>query len=247
MDERINLHVSMIGPIPDLLYRIDSNLDALQREGNSEFCVLPVGLFLVIDAAHGGDTIAQELVKRSALLDKESRTVIDFYYLGWTQYRDGAQFDLEQFTAWRNALREVGVTRFDGNADLILVDAESSTEGPLLRFDRSIRINLSDGVRRGDIQSLGKFLADLVTATEEVRASSRPLTEDGVVFHISDKLGLAYAKESILDYLLDKWGTVIGARRLASLAVRSIGPPVKLRDLRRIQSPFGRGRISGGI
>ena len=62
--------------------------------------------------------------------------------------------------------------------------------------------------------------------------------EQGIVFHVSDKLGLAYARESFLDYLFDRWGKVIGARRLARMAVRSSGPPVKLRDLRKVRAPL---------
>jgi len=54
-----------------------------------------------------------------------------------------------------------------------------------------------------------------------------------VVYHISDRLGLAIAKKSILRYFLEKWGGIIGAKTLEAVAVRKIGPRVDLSHLAR--------------
>jgi hypothetical protein len=40
---------------------------------------------------------------------------------------------------------------------------------------------------------------------------------------ISDKLGLAIAKRSILDFVFETWGKLIGAKKLEAVAIRNIG------------------------
>jgi len=54
---------------------------------------------------------------------------------------------------------------------------------------------------------------------------------DPAVWNISDKLGLATAKQSIIDFILKRWGEVIGAKKLKAIATRNIGPDVNLYDL----------------
>src|SRR4051812_8451001 len=87
--------------------------------------VMPVGLFLVIDEENGGDMTARELFKRFNLLHSESQDVIDFYFLGWEWVKSwdrsaGIRFNLKSFESCRKALRDIGIDRFGGNADLIL-------------------------------------------------------------------------------------------------------------------------------
>ena len=208
----------------------------LLHESRSGHCVFPVGLLLVIDQKHGGDKTAQELVKRFFLLDKESAARIDFYYLGWGVDKgwidrldpEDLKFDLEGFVACREILKKAGVKEFGGNADLILVDAIADANEVHLRFDEAVGINLSKATYSGQFGTLGQFLEDLLQAAEELNLEGTNVSPS---WKISDKLGIAYAKESLLQWVLDKWGAFIGAKQLRGLAVRNIGPRIKLSEL----------------
>lgn len=207
--------------------------------------VMPVGLFLVIDEENGGDATARELCKRFHLLDSESQDVVDFYFLGWQwlkpwDRRAGIRFDLTSFESCRRSLKAAGIDRFGGNADLILVDAHFGVRGSSLNFQKAIHVNLSSSAAEGEIPPLGEFLQSIIEAAARVRQSAADLESVGAVFSMSDRLGLATAKKSILNYFFRKWGEVIGAKRLQAVAVRNIGPRVKLRDLPLPAVPQGR-------
>jgi hypothetical protein len=222
---------------------------AQQREGdaqkNFDF-VMPIGLFFVIDQENGGGVTGDELVRRFHLLHHESKHAIDFYFLGW-HWRDvndpskGIVFNLKSFANCREAFKQLGIKTFGGSADLILVDARyHSRVGPKdglgrdrprgyqdidLNFPEAVQINLATGREKNEIPPLGEFLQSIVAVAESLHErgdSSHP------VYSISDSLGLATAKRSFLDFILKKWGAVIGADKLASLAVRNLGPVVTL-------------------
>jgi hypothetical protein len=212
--------------------------------------IVPVGLLLVVDEENGGDTTAQELVKRFNLLHVESQNAIDFYFLGWEWklYGDrskGIRFNPESLHSCRKALKSVGIRTSGSNAELILVDAvfeetlgsydedgtrsiryPSSIE---LNFKEAMYVNLSKSKDDKNIPSVGDFLQSIITAAEDVREASE--NSKGCVFSISDKLGLATAQESFLDYIFDKWGKIIGAKKLSAVTVRDIGPVVELNSL----------------
>jgi hypothetical protein len=202
-------------------------LGILQRELGAGTGFSPLGLLLVIDETHGGDSTAQELVKRFHLIDKESGNIIDFYYLGWTEVNGSLVFDLNLFEAWRDELKRAGVRRFGGNADLLLVDVEVTPQEYYLHFEGAVSIDLSKRVKVGDFPTLGEFFQALISAAEEVR-NSRRRTRTRPVFRISDELGVLFGKESIIDFVLNKFGSFIGAKRLSTIAVRNLGPKVAL-------------------
>jgi hypothetical protein len=201
--------------------------------------VMPVGLLLVIDAENGGDITAQELVKRFNLLHCGSQNIIDFYFLGWewvdtAQRSNGIRFNLNSFTSGRDALAAIGVSKFGGNADLILVDAHCDPfvpNGITLNFQEAIYVNLSNSVKEGEISSVGEFLEVIVDAAKRLRRNPSYDPSAPAVWSISDTLGLATAKQSILDFILKKWGEVIGAKKLKAIATRNIGPNINLYDL----------------
>lgn len=56
----------------------------------------------------------------------------------------------------------------------------------------------------------------------------RRATATGVVFTISDRVGIVIAKDSILNFVLEKWGKIIGARKLKELAVTNLSPSVEI-------------------
>jgi hypothetical protein len=198
--------------------------------------IMPVGLLLVIDEENGGDVTARELIKRFNILDAESQNIIDFYFLGWewAEYWNrskGIRFNLNSFQSCRQTFKNAGIDRFGGNADLILVDAHFTLRGISLNFKKAIHVNLSASVADKEIPSVGEFLQSVIEAAEKVReAASSDIAED-IVFSISDRLGLATARKSIMDFFLSKWGEVIGARKLQAVAVRNLGPRVRLKDL----------------
>ena len=198
--------------------------------------VMPVGLLLVIDEENGGDVTARELIKRFHLLDAESQNVIDFYFLGWewVKYWDrskGIRFNLNSFQSCRQTFKNAGIDRFGGNADLILVDAHFTLRGISLNFKKAIHVNLSGSVAEKDIPSVGEFLQSVIEAAEKVRESAPGASAEDIVFSISDRLGVVTAKKSMLEFFLMKWGEVIGAKKLKAVAVRNLGPRVRLKDL----------------
>ena len=229
-----------VGDVAIFKRRLLHRLKQLAQEfGRSEF-VMPVGLVLVIDKHNGGDVTAQELVNRFGVVDMESRNLVDFYFLGWRRTTDEEKdrgdeggaitFDLGSFEKFRTALREAGVGQFGGNADLILVDAHHAPGDVSLNFAQAIRIDLSLSRAENDFPTLGGFLQALIEAAGQVR-HDKALQGGGLVFAISDQLGLAIAKRSLLDTFLEKFGKVFGAKRMAAVAVRKLGPVVRLRDL----------------
>ena len=250
-----NLGCGSVGGIAEMIaHRLSQIASEIVSESQLEqfrFCI-PVGLLLVVDEEHGGDVTAQELCRRCRLLDAESRDAIDFYFLGW-EWADpddrakGIRFNLGLFEDCRNRLKKQGIAAFGGNADLILVDAccERSLNShpaasglpptPVHRysvdFTKAIYVNLSKGVAQGRISSVGEFLQSIIQVAAEMADSGAFQDSGAKVVRISDRLGLATAKESIVTFVLQKWASVVGGDRLADIAVRNLGPKLDLRKL----------------
>ena len=202
---------------------------------------------MLLDEDRGGDKIAEQIVKRFHLLDKESGRAIDFYYLGWgidkrflsetnsdtPNYNpDYLQFDLDGFVACRNVLMRAGIKRgLIGNANLILLDVLLDREDPELRFESAISIDLTAAVQEDDITSVGHFLDMVSEAAHQIQ--SGPQEMDRVVWHISKKLGLVYTSESILDSFLNRFGIFFGAKRLKRLVTKKIGSTLNASTLER--------------
>jgi hypothetical protein len=225
----IEMAACAISPFAEFPRRLLARMTELSQESGQDEFLMPVGLFLVVDKENGGDATAEELVSRFELLDFESRNVVDFYFLGWTQDPSGnLKFSLADFRRFRNFLMEKGIKQFGGNADLILVDAHYKESSVNLNFQQAIRIDLSTSVKEGDFFTLGAFLQSIIQAAEEVEVDRQGARDRGLVFSISDRLGLAIAKSSLLDFILEKWGKIIGARKLKQLTVQNLGPSISL-------------------
>src|SRR2546425_785591 len=174
-------------------------------------------------SARPADDTPQELSKRFNLLDFESRNVVDFYFVGWMPSDTGIAFDLPSFEEFRTVLRRHGVRHFGGNADLLLADARLADGVASIDFSRAIRVDLARAVADGHFATLGGFLQSVIDAAERVKGHSKGTTSSAV-FSISDRLGLAIAGRSILDFIYEKWGKIIGAKQLDAVAVRKLGP-----------------------
>lgn len=220
-----------ISPFAEFPRRLLARMTELSHEFHQNEFLMPVGLFLVVDKANGGDATAEEVVSRFELLDFESRNVVDFYFLGWMQDPSGTlRFSLPDFRQFRRFLLEKGVKEFGGNADLILVDAHYRDSNVTLNFQQAIRVDLSTSIKEGDLSTLGAFLESIIQAADEVEADSQGARARGLVYSISDRLGLAVAKSSLLDFVLEKWGKIIGAKKLKQLVVQNLGPSIPLQD-----------------
>jgi hypothetical protein len=213
---------------------------AQERKSNSKdkktsHFVMPVGLFLVIDKENGGDITAQELFDRFDLLNLESKQFIDFYFLGWEWIREGERkkgikFNLDAFNDCRETLKKFGIKQFGGNADLILVDAEYYSDKKVkLDFSKAIYINLSSNVQSQNIPPLGEFLQSIISVAEELSTTAQ--NDVNIVWSISDKLGIATSKKSLLDFIFEKFGKIIGAKKLSVIAVKNLGPSVDLNKI----------------
>ncbi len=198
------------------------------RETGRDDVVVPVGLLLLIDRENGGDATADELAKRFNLLDSESRDIIDFHFAGWKRAGKSIEFSLDAFSQFREALRDAGVQSFGGNADLILVDAAWNGGDVALAFDEAIHVDLAEAVRRQRFPNLGAFLQTMIDTASGVRADAK--STGSPVDAISDRLSVTLGGRSVLAYFLEKWGAIIGASALASLAVKRVGRRVSLRS-----------------
>lgn len=233
-------HVRVVGSLNSIkVHLLDQLVQLADALGGERRCVVPFALLLIVPEEHGGDSTAVELIRRLRLLDDESHNIIDFYCLGWragmgpgpinlaVDKRDFFPvFDYSTFKNVRKQLKEHGVKVFGGNADLILVDASLNGGAVTLHFDRAIHIDLAKKISLGEIPTLGSFLQEVIAVAEKVRESETDPRSP--VYCISDQLGLAYARESIFDFILSTWGSLIGAKRLKDLAVRKIGPALTL-------------------
>ncbi|HYD81278.1 MAG TPA: hypothetical protein VEC06_15840 [Paucimonas sp.] len=213
------------GDVMEFKFRVAHNLQSLSDEnGEREFSV-PIAILFVIDEQNGGDATAREVIRRFGLLDVESRNVIDFFFLGWRLVNERPQFDLAEFNSCRRALRDAGVVRFGGNADLYVLDAWWRNGRVELDFQKAIHVDLAAAAAKRKIDTVGSFLQGLIDVTEAVRSSS---PTGGSVIHISNRLGLAFAKQSFVEFVLNKWGGFVGANRLAEFVTQNVGSTVDL-------------------
>lgn len=221
----------------------------LQEEAGDTKIKMPTGIFLLIDKEHGGDATAEEIAKRFELLDFESKNVIDFYFFGWLVFnnawrdmagenKSGLAFNLKAFENCRAALRDIGITQFGGNADLIIFDAYLDDNWQVvLDFTKVIHIDLAKEMAERTFSTLGGFLEILVEVAESVRSDARIHENINLTFQISDKLGIAFAKESLLEYLLDKLGKIIGGKRLSKLTTERLGGAILLDAFEKTKPP----------
>jgi hypothetical protein len=214
-------------------HRLQDRMVRLGNETGMTPLVMPIGLFLVLDEANGGDRSADEAIRRFQLIDFESRDFLDFYFLGWKTPTDPNDkkiiFDLASFSECRRALEKAGVRKFGGYADLILVDARYDNQSVVLNFDEAIRIDLASAVSGKQVESVGALLESIIQAASRLK-DDKELAER-YTFRLSDRLALAVARESMLESLLTKFGSFFGASKMQSVCTRDLGPPVSLADL----------------
>ena len=217
--------------VPEFKKHLRNRLRVLADESGLDAFSVAVGLFFVVDKPNGGDATAEELSTRFRYLDLESQYILDFYFFGWhadATAKGGISFDLENFIHSRNAFRDVGVKKFGGYADLILCNASYDQGKVHLEFSEAIYIDLALALKKGTITTLGGFLQAIIETSRELRMGASDLP---TVAGISDRLGLAIARKSILDYILDTWAKAIGGSRLREIATRRIGSNVDLKRL----------------
>ncbi len=144
------------GPLSEFKQRLHLQMKELASESGESRFLMPVGLFPVIDKDNGGDTAAEELIRRFKLLDFESKNIVDFYFLGWRESFSGdIRFDVDTFEGYRMAFKVAGIQKFGGNADLILVDARNSAGEVTLNFKEAVRVDLSARSAEKDFPTLG--------------------------------------------------------------------------------------------
>ncbi|MCG8508147.1 MAG: hypothetical protein MI741_02860 [Rhodospirillales bacterium] len=202
--------------------------------------VFPVGIFLVLDAENGGDDLSKEVISRRGLIDYESANFIDFYLPGWSEQHPqghakglkakvgGLQFDLDMFHQFREFFRDLGIAAFGGYADLILfdvhvdaIDVDPSVADNFLDFRNGIHIDLSRAVKEQKIPSVGGFIQSIIEAARDLK-NDPSVSKVGAVHAISDEIGVAIAERSLLEFLLTRFGKIIGGPALFSIATRRL-------------------------
>lgn len=225
------------GSIEEFCTQVDRRIRKKKRVNpQKQNCVMPVGIFLVLDKANGGDTKAEELINRFFFLNKESSEFIDFYYLGWSMRNEKPVFDIKLFSECRDVLRKRCIREFSGNADLILVDAELSNdnESPILNFDRAMRIDLSLDLQSKDYPTVGHLLCEVVKAAMEYNENHKGTKMYSPIECISNILGIRQAGKSVKNFILDKFGKPINAEQLQAFAVKQIGPKQSISDIKQM-------------
>lgn len=211
--------------------RLMLRVTELAEEFDQQTFIVPVALVLVLDAEHGGNITAQELMKRIHLLDLESRNFIDFYFLGWEESGDDLTFNIKEFVSFVEMLAPHGIV-FGGDADLVLLDAVFTQDSASLTLDfsKAVHLNLAALMSEQKFPTLGKLLQDIVFAAKELRITHAESIDGAIspVTAISDALGLAIAKESFVEWFLEKLGKMIGASKLNAVATRNLGRPVSI-------------------
>jgi hypothetical protein len=199
-------------------------LHCLQKEAGACDWVMPVGIVLVLPNEHGGSTISDEIVKRFQLLDKTSRDYIDFHYLGWDDFRrTGNQdwqltFDLDAFVEAKAELAKIGI-QFGGYADLLVLDASIDAKGVCkLHFGKCLHMDIARAMHDKAISGVGDFMEWLIYL-----AGALPQGIASPTFYFSDHVGAIYARESLLDFILNKWGAFFGAQKLKYMSVKNYG------------------------
>jgi hypothetical protein len=219
------------GDINDFRQRVLDNALRLQTETGLDELTFPVAILLVLDRANGGNDLGEELVRRFNLIDMESRDIIDFFFFGWGRRSTNSTdltFDLVEFNACHEALKRVGVRGFGGYADLLLFDVWLRNSRVILDFEHALHIDLVEAVAARRITNVGSFIGGLLQAVQDIRNEDHTLSTTTIV---SIRLGLATARRSLIDYLLERWGKIVGAASLVALTPRRIAPEV---DLARI-------------
>lgn len=79
--------------------------------------------------------------------------------------------------------------------------------------------------------NVGALLQDIIDAAERVGHQIDGKMPHGITYAISDELGIAFAKQSLLDHFLKSFGTMIGAQRLAAVTVRNLAPDIDINSL----------------
>lgn len=212
-------------------HRLRDRMTRLANETGLSPFVMPIGLFMVLDKANGGDQSSDDVMRRFHLIDFESRDFLDFYFLGWKPDAENTTivFDLAAFSECRQALARAGVRKFGGYADLILVDARFDNQSILLDFDEAIHIDLANAVSRKQVESVGALIESIVQAASSLKDDKE--LADRYTFRISDRLALAVAQQSMLETILVKFGSFFGASKLQSICTRDLGPPIRLAEL----------------
>jgi hypothetical protein len=206
--------------------RLKERMAMLAEERSDAFFRVPICILLVPSPEYGGDAVGDELVRRIELLDSESRQYIDFYFAGWERDTAGKpSFSIRGFQNTRALLRENGFPWFGGNSDVILLDALWKEGRIYLCRDDTIHSDLSKMLKMGKIATLGSFLGDLIMAAER---ASRKSGKSGKVSSVSNQLGLMVFKESAIGTLLEEFGGVFGAEKIAEFATKEAGEPLDL-------------------
>jgi len=208
----------------------------LENSGEGKI-VFPVALIFTLDSEHGGDNIAKELIKRIVVNHLQSGSMFDFYYFGWGLNSDNVKFlhpsdvsfDIEAFCACKHAVEKAAPNwRPNGNADIIIVDVYAGTNNITIDFKNSISIDISSAIKLDKFTSLGSFLQKFIDSTKTAVESSF-YTSPSV--EISDRLGFAYAKESFIEKMMNKFGNLIGANTLMELTTKNLGVPITTEEL----------------
>lgn len=217
--------------------RLLGRMQALARETGESGFVLPVALLLLADEASGGEIGAAELGQCFALSDFECRNLIDCYFPGWSPVAanagqggaGGLRFEVRVYEGFRQALRAAGIREPGDRAGLILVDASHVDGTVRLNFAAAIGIDLAAARTSHQASTVGGLLRSMTDTIAAVK--SRDRGGPAFAFTCCGSLGLAVARRSFLGPFLDEWSARPGAAKVAELAMREVGPDLRLLDL----------------
>lgn len=201
--------------IPDIYAQIVCHLEELRarfRVGGKE-----IRLPICLAFCKRTDKYASEFIDMARYVHKRSSDAIDFFLVGWkVSDQQECTFDDDTFIQSKQYLeRKLEGEVYEGDMRFLILDARLVEDKLSLDFTKTIAIEVPALLETKKFRSVSGLVERIIKAAEQ------SMQEVSKASSISDILGLETGKQAILDGVLNKLGSVIGADALQYLSTRS--------------------------
>lgn len=163
------------------------------------------------------DKYASEFIDMVRYVHKRSSDAIDFFLVGWkVSDQQECTFDDDTFIQSKQHLeRKLTGEVYEGDMRFLILDAQLDGDKLFLDFTKTIAIDVPALLETKKFRSVSGLVERIIKAAEQ------SLQEVSKASSISDTLGLETGKQAILDGVLNKLGSIIGADALQYFSTRS--------------------------
>ena len=206
--------------IPDIYAQIICHLEELRtrfRIGGKD-----IRLPICLAFCKKSDKYASEFIDMARYVHKRSSNAIDFFLVGWkVSDQQECTFDDDTFIKSNGYLRTKLLGEvYEGDMRFLILDARLDGDKLSLDFTKTIAIDVPALLETKKFRSVSGLVERIIKEAEQ------SMQELSKARSISDRLGLETSKQAILDSVLNKLGSIIGADALQYLTTRkfSEGP-----------------------